>query len=1130
MPPLKFLALVIAFISFFLIRCNQNYGISIHYLVLTEQLSAEHQAAMNFIQRSPSLQPQLLLLSASSFRVIPKGIVWLHIPDSSEYEKWIKHKNELKGLMDFYKQGGKLLLSNYAACLPYELGIESEKPEIKILNIQDDWLFDKKGLQSYRGHPAFHELFGGTFIWDAYENHSLPTIGYFDQRFPAAGKVVAVEKSYITIHSKNKLMVEYQENDGKILSVGGFIYLSRPNHLHLHLEKFLDNCLNYLVGHSNSEPVTFWNKYENKPRQFSVTSGPLHPPVCRELQIPPLDDMVLQRDHTSQNYYDVSGQRALVMGKEAGGIDELWIHPFRLLRDFEAGIIQYDSVAWLKKIPAKIEVRPESFCRIYQLPAGSLIEIILPALYLPGVVVHYYWTGSNALQLVIKYRSDLRWMWPYDENAIGDVTYAYDTELQALHVRDSQGDLYGFLGADIKPQTTMTGQFADLLWKGEEFQGIPTDLNQVYHASLYQLDQQNNFCLNFGMVGTNTGQIEAARDYHKLLLHLQGIYDEARNYYKNLLAEMVTIQTPDEEFNTLWKWAIIGTEKFLAYTPGLGTALLAGFSTTARGWRGGHKISGRPGYAWYFGRDSEWSGFAIDDYGHFEIVKTQLDFLQKYQDLSGKIFHEISTSGVVHFDAADATPLYVILAAHYLRASADITYVQESWQYIQKAMNYLYSTDTDGDLLIENTNEGHGWVEGGELFGAHTTFYLASLWAQTLKDASYLAAHVKLPELQKKYYSDYLKVHDILNSEFWNDSTHFYNYGKLKDGSFNPEATVLPAVPMYFRLLDHAKVQNMLDQYAGNGFSPDWGIRIVSSESRYFVPTGYHYGSVWPLFTGWASLAEFNYGKSVQGFTHMMNNLLIKNNWTLGYVEEVMNGAAYKPAGVCPHQCWSETNILHPGIHGMIGWQPDAPELKTILAPRFPLHWDSIEVKNLRIGNSLINMVLERGVNYSRYCFSLEKGSPVLICFAPEFPAGMEMLKVVIDGQQFWNRSENLANHSIDTLRFQLTGQKEIQFEHHSGIGVIPFISHPLPEDSSSGYRIIRQVLNDQQFILEVEGKSHTAADFELYIYDQKVSLIENAEILSMDEKGQLKIRVYFPKSKERYIGVTIKISLTTKG
>jgi hypothetical protein len=70
--------------------------------------------------------------------------------------------------------------------------------------------------------------------------------------------------------------------------------------------------------------------------------------------------------------------------------------------------------------------------------------------------------------------------------------------------------------------------------------------------------------------------------------------------------------------------------------------------------------------------------------------------------------------------------------------------------------------------------------------------------------------------------------------------------------------------------------------------------------------------------------------------------------------------------------------------------------------------------------------------------------------------------------------------------------------------------------------------MDEQQYLLEVEGKSGTTADFELTIFDQKVSLIENAEILSTDERGRLKIRVAFPGSKERYIKVILKMILTS--
>ena len=193
------------------------------------------------------------------------------------------------------------------------------------------------------------------------------------------------------------------------------------------------------------------------------------------------------------------------------------------------------------------------------------------------------------------------------------------------------------------------------------------------------------------------------------------------------------------------RWALAGTDKFMVKTPGMGTSLVAGYATTKHGWDGGQKVSGRPGYAWYFGRDGQWSGFALLDYGDYSKVRSILKFYEKYQDLSGKIFHEATTSGVIHYDAADATPLYIVLAGKYFRHSNDTAYLRESWPAISKALWFCQSTDTDGDMLIENTNVGHGWVEGGELYGSHSTLYLNSCWTAALEEAANMAIAMKDP-------------------------------------------------------------------------------------------------------------------------------------------------------------------------------------------------------------------------------------------------------------------------------------------------------------------------------------------------------------------------------------------------
>ena len=51
------------------------------------------------------------------------------------------------------------------------------------------------------------------------------------------------------------------------------------------------------------------------------------------------------------------------------------------------------------------------------------------------------------------------------------------------------------------------------------------------------------------------------------------------------------------------------------------------------------------------------------------------------------------------------------------------------------------------------------------------------------------------------------------------------------------------------------RADSELDSIGGGALATDWGQRILSNRSELYDPLSYHYGSVWPLFTGWAASA-----------------------------------------------------------------------------------------------------------------------------------------------------------------------------------------------------------------------------------------------------------------------------------
>lgn len=1053
------------------------------------------------------------------------SVLWINIVDKQDLQRTKGNKQLLDKIRSIYDDGGKIILTNYASYLPYYIGIESKKPELRKVKIDDYWMFDKRGFQSYMGHPIFSGFFGGTYVFDSMKDTVIDIVGYFGDNFPSNGNVVSVDKLYIRIHEKDKLVIEYSnKNDGRILLFGGYILFAN-NFLRYRLEKLLENSFLYLAGKldKGDQKITYWRKYEDISKKFAVKrSIPLN---ISDLDLGRVDYCGLKVEtHGSNDYYDLTGRRILVMGREGGGIKEIWAHPFRPFYDVKIGIVD-EEIRWLGEsiLPEKVVIRPELIERYYNVGGRLLKEKMFASYDKPGVTIQI--ESEGPLKLCLYSKSDFRFMWPYNYGALGGLEYGYDSLMNVLHIKSESGDFYSILGTSMNAVDLKVGAFNKLDIKDGKIKAIPVQENEVSFMGVYEL-QPDNEQLRVVLVGTNRGDKEAIEIYRCLMENAHTELEKQATHYRNLLARNLNVISPDTNFNKYWKWAVISTDKFFVETPGLGEGLLAGYGFSTSGWDGGHKVSGRPGYAWYFGRDSEWSSLAILGYGDFELVKKQLKFLQKYQDLSGKIFHEISTSGVIHYDAADATPLYVILCSEYLKRSGDVKFIKESWENIKKAMKFLYSTDFDDDGLIENRYVGHGWVEGGELWVTKTTFYLAALWAQVLKEASYMANIIGDYELSKKYEMDYVKVLEMVRNNFWNDSTRFYNQGIMADGTYLTESTSLTAVAMCFNLLEDEKTKNVLQQWAGHEFCTDWGMRMVSSESKIFNPRGYHCGSVWPLFTGWTALAEYEYGNSTQAFMKVYSTMRVKDYWAKGYVEEVLNGERFRPGGVCSHQCWSETSIIHPVVNGMVGWFPDVSLGEIKFKPRVPVIWDSLKIENLKAGSSVFSFSFTREKGRLIYKIKRVSGKKMEFLFQPEIPAGMKIIDITVNGSRVAHEDERVRKLLYPPLRFKVKDSVRVEMAVKGGVGIILDMPNPKPGDESRSLRLINEEFEDGKCSLLFQGRSGYEYRFYVRDFDSKVQAIGGADKLANVGSEYVRVVLKFEDKEQKFTCKKLTIHL----
>ena len=442
---------------------------------------------------------------------------------------------------------------------------------------------------------------------------------------------------------------------------------------------------------------------------------PLCPPPARARQAAPAllpkfalkkSGLELERRTQAGAFLDVLGRKSAVYGYEQRAL-EAWVYPLQILDRFELSFRLEGYPLELRgaETAAHINVRPEATTVTYSHAAFTVRQIIFAPVGEPGVVMLLDVDSALPLAVSVSFRPRLRLMWPA---GLMTPSFGWDEKEKFYYLTEESKRFAGLVGSPAARDVSVM-----------PYQEEPRDVPARFEIALAPEALQRGY-VPVVIAGGVGGYGEARATYERLLRTPRELYEKNVDYYRRLAAETTDIETPDGRIDEAFRWAKVGIDKSLVENPLLGAGLVAGFRTAGE--------SERPGFAWFFGRDALWTALAVNSYGDFSKTRTALAFLQKYQRADGKIPHEISQSASLipwftdypyPWASADATPLYIIAHADYLRASGDLAFTRASWDSLLKAYRFTAATDTDANRLVENTNVGHGWVEGGALHPPH---------------------------------------------------------------------------------------------------------------------------------------------------------------------------------------------------------------------------------------------------------------------------------------------------------------------------------------------------------------------------------------------------------------------------
>jgi hypothetical protein len=415
---------------------------------------------------------------------------------------------------------------------------------------------------------------------------------------------------------------------------------------------------------------------------------------------------------------------------------------------------------------------------------------------------------------------------------------------------------------------------------------------------------------------------------------------------EELRRRTVRLVTGAPALSDAWDWAVARLSNFVVQTPVGGRGLMAGYAASRTGWN-----ASRPGYAWFFGRDACWTIDALLAAGMFEEARDAITFLARTSDITGKVVHELTTSGVAHYDAADATPLFLRAVGAYAEWTADTGMVREWWPAVTRAFAFTRSCDRDGDGLPENSAVGHGWVEMGPLGGGAVTSYVAAIWVDALRRLACLARVIdEIPfaaQVEASLHAARVGLETLRLGD------HRLALHRDRTGALSHDRTALAAVPIALGVDVSESVPEVLDELAGERFTAPFGLRMLATDDPRYDPASYHGGAVWPLFTGWAALADCRAGRVERGFARVAS--LAHHAVRAGAFAEVLHGETGRPAGVCPDQAWSAAMVIAPLVCGVGGIVPDALSRRLVVRAVLPASLAPLSLEAVRVGETRVS-------------------------------------------------------------------------------------------------------------------------------------------------------------------------------